>query len=307
MKFFPIKKIPFLILIALLVPIAAMADGGLRAFYKIGTMKGDIKNAVALTKKALTSEDANFQIIGEYQPGKNPNLYVLAFTRTDLLDIAEELKNRSVIASVLRVGLYKKQNSDSVVVTLLNPEYIFYGYVQKKISKYEIQLAQISTDVKIAISSLGRDFHPFGGESLSENEIREFRFMASMPGFNDPIVINEFDSFDQGVQKIQMNLSARKGGTFKVFELVFKDEKIAVWGVGLLDQRMGEEKILNELGQSHLAAMPYELVLIGTQATILHAKYRFPFFWSDLTMSEFRNVIYRMPREIEETMKQLTR
>ncbi len=88
--------------------------------------------------------------------------------------------------------------------------------------------------------------------------------------------------------------------------MVFKDSKIALFGIGLHDIRKGEANFLGKLGKSHLAALPYELVLINNTATILHGKYRFPLYWSDLSMLEYRK-IYKTPRDIVETMKAITR
>ncbi|MDF1547898.1 MAG: hypothetical protein P1P88_08740 [Bacteroidales bacterium] len=278
------------------------ADGGLVAFYKLGVQKGTIEKYQKKIEKALAHE--NFDIVGTYHPAKDANLMVIAFTRKDLIDITLEAGDRGIMAGIMRIGLVQKDNT--VEISLLNPEYVFFAYLQDSAKKYEIELNQISLDIKMALIEIGDEFKPFITSSLTERELMEFRFLVRNPGFEDAVEVMKFDSFEQGVETIERNLQARKDGTYKVYELVFNKRKIALFGIGLYDLRKGEANFLDKLGKSHLAALPYELILIENKATILHGKYRFPLYWSDLSMSEYRK-IYKTPRDIEETMRAITR
>jgi len=278
------------------------ADGGLVAFYKLGNQKGSIKDLESKITIALKSE--KFEIIGSYHPAKDTNLRVITFTRKDLIELTLNIGKNSIMAGIMRIGLI--QTNDSVEISLLNPEYLFYAYLRDDTQKIEIELNQISLDIKSSLFEIGDEFRPFITSSLSENELKEFRFLVHNPKFTDEISIMEFDSFEQGIEIIQRNLQARKDETFKVYEMVFKDHKVAVFGIGLQDSRTGEANFLDKLGKSHLAALPYELVLVDNKATMLHGKYWFPLYWSDLSMSEYRK-IYKTPRDIEETMKSITR
>ena len=158
----------------------------------------------------------------------------------------------------------------------------------------------------MALYPISDGFLPYITSSLSDRELIEFRFSVYNPGFDEPVIIKQFDDFKQAVNKIRDNLQARKGGCVKVYELVDKDKKMAVFGVGLLDRRRGEAVFLPKLGKSHLAALPYELVVSDNKVMILHGKYRFPLYWSDITMAEYRR-IYKSPRDVEELMKALTK
>ncbi len=278
------------------------ADGGLVAFYKLGNQKGSIKELESKITIALKSE--KFEIIGSYHPAKDTNLMVITFTRKDLIELTLNIGKNSIMAGIMRIGLI--QTNDSVEISLLNPEYLFYAYLRDDTKKIEIELNQISLDIKSSLFEIGDEFRPFITSSLSENELKEFRFLVHNPRFTDEISIMEFDSFEQGIEIIQRNLQARKDETYKVYEMVFKDQKIAVFGIGLQDLRTGEANFLDKLGKSHLAALPYELVLVDNKATMLHGKYWFPLYWSDLSMTEYRK-IYKTPRDIEETMKSITR
>jgi hypothetical protein len=278
------------------------ADGGLVAFYKLGIQKGTLSQIETSIKTALEKE--KFEVIGSYHPAKDTNLMVITFTRKDLIDLTLKIGKNSVMAGIMRIGMV--QLDDSVEISLLNPEYLFYAYLRDDTKKYEIELNQISIDIKSSLFEIGNDFKPFITSSLSERELKEFRFLIHNPGFDDDISVMEFDSFNQGVEVIRRNLQARKDETYKVFEMIFEDQKVAIFGVGLYDIRKGEANFLEKLGKSHLAALPYELVLIDNKASMLHGKFWFPLFWSDLSMIEYRK-IYKTPRDIEETMKAITR
>jgi len=120
-----------------------------------------------------------------------------------------------------------------------------------------------------------------------------------------PVELNEFSSFEQGVKTIQNNLAAKKGNTVKVYELIFKDKQIAVFGIGLLDPEEGEAAFLPTIGEDHVAAMPYEIILQGDEATMLHGKYRFALLWPELSMGTFMKIV-STPGNVEDFMEELT-
>ena len=51
-----------------------------------------------------------------------------------------------------------------------------------------------------------------------------------MQDFNDPVILNTYSSFEEGVEKIKKNLEAKVGNSAKVYVLVFPVSKIAVFG-----------------------------------------------------------------------------
>ncbi len=296
-----INKILLYIIISF-CSLPAIAGGGLVAFYKLGSIEGSILEVRDSIVKQLESND--FEILGEYSPMKNPDLRVIIFSNKKLLEICKQIPDRGLLAAGMRVGLIAQNGK--VDISLLNPEYIFYAYLRDYTKKYEIELNQISIDIKMALYPLSNGFLPFITSSLSERELKEFRFTVRNPGFSDPVLINEFSDFKLAVKTIEDNLQARKEGCIKVYEIVDTLNQKAVFGIGLLDERRGEAVFLPKLGISHIAALPYELSVNGNTVTILHGKYRFPLYWSDLTMTEYRK-IYKSPRDVEELMKAVCR
>lgn len=126
-----------------------------------------------------------------------------------------------------------------------------------------------------------------------------------MPYFTDPITLNEFSSFEEGLKVIENNLKAKKGETLQVYKILYSNEKVAVFGVGLRNQEEGEAHFLPIIGEDHIAAMPYEIILQGKTATMLHGKYRIALHWPDLTMGTFMKIM-STPGDIEDALKGLS-
>ena len=157
---------------------------------------------------------------------------------------------------------------------------------------------------KEALKTIASDFTPFGG-SLSAKELHKYHYMMSMPYFTDPIELKTFSSFEEGVKTIEANLKAKKGSTKKVYSLKFINSKIALYGVALLDKEKGEASFIPKIGANHIAAMPYELLLMDNKAIMLHGKYRLALHWPKLTMGQFMK-ISSTPGRIEDMLKALT-
>ena len=123
-----------------------------------------------------------------------------------------------------------------------------------------------------------------------------------MPYFTDPVELAEFDSFEQGLSKIQNNLEAKKGDTKLVYKLIYQKEKVAVFGVGLQSSDEGESYFLPKIGEAHVAALPYEIILQDKVATMLHGKYRIALHWPELTMGTFMKIM-STPGDIEDALE----
>lgn len=276
------------------------ANDKISSYYKVASLNVSLKEAVTLVKNALAKQ--SFEVIGEYHPGMDENLYVIAYTRDDLKQITLKVEDRGTLASVLKIGF--RLNEGRVDISLLNPEYIFHAYLMDEADTYWSELKIISDDVRASLKDIGTDFTPFGG-GLEADDLKKYHYMMMMPYFTDPVELNEFDSFEEGLNTIRTNLSTKKGKTLKVYELVFKAEKIAIFGVGLLDAEEGEAHFLPIIGEDHVAAMPYEIILQGNEASMLHGKYRFALHWPELTMSQFMK-ISSTPGNVEDMLEALT-
>ncbi len=292
---------PFaVVMLVLAITINSYAKDELSPYLKVGELTVSMDEAVKQVKDALTSK--GFDIIGEYHPETKAGLYVIAYTRDDLQKITLKVKDRGALASVLKIGFVEKDGK--IIVSMLNPPYLFYAYLMDETDKHIGELTAVSNDAKEALKVVGSDFTPFGG-GVESDDLKDYHYMMMMPYFTDPVELNEFDSFDEGLSVIRKNLEAKKGNTLKVYELVFPNKEVAVFGIALLDSEEGEGHFLPIIGEDHIAAMPYEIILQGKDVTMLHGKYRFALLWPELTMGQFMK-ISSTPGDVEDVMEELT-
>jgi hypothetical protein len=271
----------------------------LTPYIKIGTSSNSIQQ---ISDQVIATLNSNsFTVLGNYHPAGKDHLKIIAFTRNDLKSTVVKVKDRGALAAVYKVGLVSIDGQVSISYT--NPEYVLRAYLQNDFDKYTTIFSKFSSDLKTTFSSLGNEFTPFGGTVDSEN-LKKYHYKIMMPYFTDPIKLKEFDSFEEGIKTIEFNLASTKGNTKLIYKLEYKSENIAVFGIGLKSTKDGEAYFLPTIGEAHAAALPYEIILQGKKATMLHGKYRLALFWPELTMGTFMKIM-STPRDIEDTLESL--
>lgn len=269
----------------------------LSPYFKVGESSESINEVSNKVISAL--ETSGFTILGKYNPAGSTSLKVVAFTNNKLKNTVIKVKDRGALAAVIKVGMQLVDGK--VVISYNNPEYLLRAYLMDDYKTYESVFVAFSNDVKNALSSLGNEFSPFGG-TVKAKELKKYHYKIMMPYFTDPVELAEFDSFQQGVNIIETNLKAKKGDTKLVYSLVFKGEKVAVYGIGLQNSEEGESYFLPKIGEAHVAALPYEIILQDNVATMLHGKYRIALHWPDLTMGTFMKIM-STPGDIEDALE----
>lgn len=264
---------------------------------------GESPNSLEETEKNVSDamRAKGFEIIGQYHVENNQTLKVIVYTRADLKEIALKIKDRGALAAALKIGL--KSDGPGTSISYLNPEYLFQAYFRDAYDSHSKGLEKIATDVAATLSPLGDKNTGFGG-AMSAEDLREYHYKIMMPYFTDPVELKEFTSFEEGVKTIERNLNSEKGGTKLVYNLTFSNEKVAVFGIGFLDEEKGEKQFLPIIGETHLAALPYEIILQGKTATMLHGRYRIALHWPELTMGTFMK-IRNTPGDIKDAFKGL--
>tara|TARA_R110000787_G_scaffold108621_3_gene217050 strand:- start:6370 stop:7257 length:888 start_codon:yes stop_codon:yes gene_type:complete len=268
-------------------------------YIKVGEVNESIQKVSNDVINALKSN--SFTILGSYNPSDNSNLKVIAFTRNDIKNTAIKVRDRGALAAIFKIGLVNSNGKTTISYT--NPDYILRAYLQDDYKKYSATLQKFGIDLKTTLSTLGNDFTQFGG-TVDAEDLKKYHYKITMPYFTDPEELNEFASFEEGVSVIENNLNAKKGNTKMVYKLIYTSEKVAVFGVGLLNKEDGEAYFLPIIGEAHAAALPYEIILQDKQATILHGKYRIALHWPDLTMGTFMKIM-STPGDIEDTLEAL--
>lgn len=273
----------------------------LSPYVLVGETDLNLESAEEQVASALKGQ--GFEVIGSYSPEGNQTLKVVVYTRKDLQDITLQVKDRGALAAALKVGL--KSDGPGTKISYLNPEYLFQAYLMDSYDKHASGLKKVASDAEKALSPLGTVNEGFGGAMTAE-ELRKYHYKIMMPYFTDPVELEEFSSFEQGLKTIQDNLNRKKGSTVEVYSMVFGDKKVAVFGVGLMDDEEGEKNFLPIIGEEHLAAMPYEIILQGNTATMLNGRYRIALHWPELTMGTFTKIM-STPGDIKDAMKELCR
>ncbi len=288
-----------LIISAILLSFNAKSQDKLYAYYKV-TTTGTVQDVAKKIKDQLKTHE--FMYLGAYHPEGKSNMYVIAFTKKQLYALAIYGKTHKALASVLKFGIIKKGNT--VTVSLLNPEYIFYAYFRNTTGSYD-KLKAISDETHKILKSVGSEYKGFGGQ-LSKNDLKKYHYMMGMPYFTDPVELNTMPSFEKACETIEKNLKAGKGNTSRVYRLKFNKSQIAIYGVALKSKSDGESYFLPIIGEDHIAAMPYELIVVGNKVLMLHGKYRFALHWPELSMGQFMKIV-STPGYVEDTMEALTK
>lgn len=262
---------------------------------------GKVQAPMATVKQQLVTalNNAGFEILGTYHPEQNPDLQVIAFTRTDLKKLAVNIPERGALAAILKVGLVRKGNL--VTVSCVNPPYLFNAYLRSETPKHEKVLKNVTDDLQRALATVGSEHTGFGG-GVRPEKLWKYHYMISMPHFTDPVTLNTYNSFDEGLKTIESNLASNAAHTKLVYKLVFPKQKTAVFGIALQDKEKGEGKFLPVIGEENIAAMPYEIILQGKTVTMLHGKYRLAMSWPELSLGRFMK-ISGTPGDIEEMLE----
>ena len=292
------KNILFTSLIILVFSLNSLAQE-IAPYIKIGETTESIQKASEKIKTVLKNN--GYTVLGSYNPSNKSSLKVIAFTNNDLKNTVIKVKDRGALAAVIKVGLVA--SNGKVTLSYTNPDYILRAYLGKSYKTNKTKFDAFSKKLKTAFSSIGNDFTPFGG-TVDADDLGKYHYKIMMPYFSDPIELKEFSSFEEGVSVIEKNLSAKKGNTKLVYTLKYTSDKVAVFGIGLEDKEDGEPHFLPIIGEGHVAALPYEIILQGKKATMLHGKYRIALYWPELTMGTFMTIM-STPGNIEDTLEAL--
>ena len=271
----------------------------LSPYIKVGESSNSIQQVSQSIIQAL--KDNSFTVLGTYNPAEKSSLGVIAFTRNDLKNTVIKVADRGALAAIMKIGLVK--NGQNIVISYTNPDYLLRAYLPLNYNTYKGTFDKFSKDLKNALSTIGDDFTPFGG-TVEADKLSKYHYKIMMPYFTDPIELAEFNSFDEGLAVIEKNLKAKKGNTQEVYRLIYGNEKVAVFGIGLRNKEEGESHFLPIIGEEHAAALPYEIILQDNRATMLHGKYRIALHWPDLTMGTFMKIM-STPGDIEDALEAL--
>lgn len=281
------------------ISMAIHAQNELAPFLGV-TTKGDVVQIKTQIFDAL--QNAGFEKIGDYEVAGNKDLQVICFTRDDLKKAAASFEERGALASVLKIGI-RKVDSD-YEVSLAHPNYMFLAYFGDEFDKQKDALNVIDNDAKNILVNTFGPISDFGGY-VEKEELKKYHYKVMMPYFVDPIELEEYESFNEGLEFIRNKIKAHSKDLKLVYEVVSMENQTAVFGFGLSNPETGEAHFLPIIGERNIAALPYDLILQGKEVSMLHGKYRFALYWPELTMGTFMKIM-STPGDVEDMMELIT-
>jgi hypothetical protein len=268
-------------LVLILASPVAIAAEGLKPFVLAATID-DKTLAEAGSEIEAKLQKAGFDVIGQYSPYENT--VILVFTSMELRELATRSK-RGGYGAALRVSLTRNDNRIELAYT--NPLYWANAY------RMQADAASIATQLK---STLGfeQDFGS-GDLSLSASDLRKYHYTFMMEYFDDPSVLNYFDSHQQAVASVRENLARQVASSNQVFELRLGNDinqvPMTLFGVGLsgvdADDCSGDAYIMGRIDKDsprHSAHLPYEILVYGNQVEALYGRFRIALSWPHLPM-----------------------
>jgi hypothetical protein len=261
-------------------------------FYGDKVARGDTTSVMRAVEAKLTR--SGFTVIGSYSPQGLANYGVIVVTDPDLTRLITQFGGATVVGAAIRVGV-----RNDGTVSYINPEYWQRAYLRKHFNGGAGGTVNIIQGRLQRALGIGK---PFGGE-VEKRDLPDYQYMFGMESFeSDKNLVGESLSFADMVKTLQANLARGVGHTSKVYEVVMADKKIAVFGVAMNDPKTGEGWWVKEVHDEHIAALPYEIYVVGNKAYHLFGRYRIALAWPDAGMGTFMRIV-DVPQAIQDTMK----
>ena len=246
-------------------------------------------------------------VIGQYTPASDQNRKLIAITSSDLKSAVNRVGGMTGFAAALRVAVTKE--GEKIIISYTTPEYWGNAYFRSDYGKVAANYTALATKLKAALNPLGTNGGTtFGSKKgISASGLQKYHYMMGMPYFDDPIELNSFDSYDKAVETIDANLSKGVSNLRKVYTVTLKSKNIKLYGIGLSGSD-GESSFMPTIdggSPKHTAFLPYEILVMGNKAYMLHGRYRIALSFPDLSMGTFMKIV-STPGNIEDLLTTAT-
>ena len=249
--------------------------------YVLGDKNICIGVAACVQRAEQRLQGAGFRIVGVHFPRGIPGYAVLVVTDKNLLETIRALGGSAIVGAGIRVGV-----KGDGTVSYINPDYWYRAYFQKKFESYSAAIQALQQRLAKALGEQAE----FGGE-VPALELPTYRYMLGMERFDsDKTKLAAHANFRTALNAVQGNLAHGMNHTKKVYEVIFPDKKLAVFGVAMNDPQHGERWWLKQAGVENIAALPWEIYIVNGQVYALYARYRTALAWPDLTMGVFMRI-----------------
>jgi hypothetical protein len=239
-------------------------------------------------KKALTAN--GFQVVGSVSP--YAGVQVLVVTNDELKKTAAASKFGGY-GAMIRVAVTEVNGQTQT--SYVTPNYMKNAYRMK---------GDLSATTASLEKALGKDKSFGAKEGMSSDELRKYHYMMAMPYFDDQVELGEYDNYAAALAKVEAGLNTGKG-VKKVYRIDIPGKEEAVFGVAINEGEGADKTVMSAIDTGelrHSAHLPYEVLVSGKHAYMLHGKFRIAQSFPDLSMGNFMN-ISGAPDAIENTIK----
>lgn len=294
-----------LLVILLLAVVVNMGFGQILKPYILGAVSSESLDALKVKTRA-NLDSAGFSILGEYAPAQDKSRWVFIINSTAITEAIQSVGGLTGFAASLRVAL--TEENGQVNISYTDPIYLGNAYFQKAYPDVAHHWSGAKNSLIDAMQGLGNIKNtPFGvEEGLDVKDIRHYHYMFGMEYFEDVVELNEFSNYTAGKKMIEAEL-AKDGNTELVYSFEIPGEDLKVYGVALSGST-GEAHflpIIDITAPRHTAFLPYEILLMGDTAVMLHGRFRIALAFPDLTMTTFGKIM-STPGNIEDLMRSVT-
>lgn len=254
--------------------------------------RGDTASVMRAVEAKLTR--SGFTVVGSYSPQGLANYGVIVVTDPDLTKMIGQFGGAAIVGAGIRVGV-----RNDGTVSYINLDYWQRAYLRRHFNGGAggtINAIQGRLQRALGVGK------PFGGD-VEKRDLPDYQYMFGMESFeSEKNLVGESLSFADIVKTIQGNLARGVAQTSKVYEVILADKKVAVFGVAMNDPKASDGWWAKEVHDEHIAALPYEIYVIGNKAYHLYGRYRIALAWPDVGMGTFMRIV-DVPQNIEDTMK----
>ena len=252
----------------------------LKPFVLGKTVPGTMADVVNHTTEKLTEQ--GFTIVGTYSP--YPNATVICANHPDISAAAAKAENGGFGAAQ---RLAVTEIDGKLQVTYVNPAYLGTAY---GLGKLESISAKLET-------ALGHEQEYGSEKGIKEEKLGpgKYHYKMMMPYFDDIDVLNTYADYQTGVETVEANLAAGKGGTAKVYRIDLPGKDVSVFGVAIPQgdgpdsgDKDTDKEITDIIDYREIrstAYLPYEIMVQGNQAIALRGRYRIAVHFPDTSMA----------------------
>jgi len=294
------------ILLMLLMPFSWLTAQNLQP-YIVGIETTETVTAIGEKVKA-NLELNEIKVVGSYQPANDKNRMVIVFSSSDLENAVKKVGELTGFAAALRIGITSENGK--TIVSYTNPAYWGNAYFRGDFDKVAILYTNLTKHIEAAMKATGTFAgKPFGSkEGLPVKDLRKYHYMLGMPYFDEPVELASFSNYATALAKVEASIKKGVPNVKLVYKVTIPGKDLTLYGFALSGDK-GESQFMPIIDISkpkHTAFLPYEVLVTGNKALMLHGRYRIALSFPDLTMGTFSKIM-STPGNIEDLLKQLVK